>query len=218
MPRLVPVLAAAVALLACPLRAQSIRDTIPDVAPADSGRLPTDSAIAPGKFVRGRFADGARFAGVVRELHGDTLVLRQQGAAGTQLLVPSSALRQLEVRRNPSMNSASVRTGMVLGMLAGGVGYLAWCNKNRVACERDAQGDPYQRCCCDQQDDNRYAIGSLFITAGTVVGGAIAYALTPPTWRRVGVSIGAGVSPTADGGTSASVGASIPFAALSVRR
>lgn len=214
MPRLLLPLAAVVALFSSPLAAQSIRDSLPGLDSADSGGVLTDSLIRTGRFVRARLADGGRVWGVVREVRGDTLVLGERLASGLEQRVTAGSLRSLEVRRNPSANSASVRTGMVLGMLAGGVGYVAWCNKNRVACARDAQGDPYQRCCCNQQDDNRYAIGSFFITAGTLLGGAIGYALTPPTWRRVGVSIGAGVTPGADGEATASVGARIPLAAL----
>ena len=222
MPRLLPHLAVAIAILPCALAAQSVRDTAPDFAISDSTtRLAADSVTTPGKFVRGKLANGAPFAGVVRQLRGDTLVLRQQGGGGALLVVPARSLRQLEVRRNPSLNSASVRAGMILGMLGGGVGYLAWCNKNRAACARDAQGDPYRDPnrdpYCDREDD-RYAIGSLFVTAGTLIGGGLAYALTPPTWRRVGVSVGAAVAPAADGGAAASVGARVPFAAFSNRR
>ncbi|NUQ22135.1 MAG: hypothetical protein HOQ09_14405, partial [Gemmatimonadaceae bacterium] len=69
----------------------------------------------------------------------------------------------------------------------------------------------------DQQDD-RFDLGSVMVLGGALVGGAIGYVLTPHRWRAVGVSVRGAVVPGGDGNAAASLGIRMPFSLARSRR
>ena len=189
--------------------------TLPDTVRLfpDTTRLSSDTLRLAGSSVRGVLANGARFFGVVRAVRGDTLVMREQSSPGIPRLVPSGSLQRLEVRRQGRSLSRNVQIGSVIGAVAGGLVYLNFCDKHPNQC-RTCQHSYYG----DEEEDDQLDLGSTMVLAGAFVGGAIAYALTPPSWRRVGVQLNGAVAPDGDGGTRAALGARVPLTLLAGRR
>ena len=191
-------------------------DTLPSAAVApDSTRLSTDSLRLAGSRIRATKSDGTRFFATVRAVRGDTLVLRERSADGLPIQVPASSLSRLEVARVRRAAFRNAQIGAVIGAVAGGVAYLSLCDKHPDMC-RTQQRTYFDS--NDDCDDDELDLGSAMVVTGALLGGAIGYALTPSSWRKVGVSVAATVTPTGDGGAQASLGASVPFAALARRR
>lgn len=192
-------------------------DTLPLAAVApDSTRLSTDSLRLAGSRIRATRSDGTRFFATVRAVRGDTLVLREHSADGLPIRVPASSLSRLEVARARRAAFRNAQIGAVIGAIAGGVAYLKLCDRNPDLCR--TQQYTYNGGDDEDCQDDELDLGSAMVVTGALLGGAIGYALTPSSWRKVGVSVGAVVTPTGDGGAQASLGASVPFAALARRR
>lgn len=208
--------AAVTLLMSSAVAAQSPepRDTLPDSArlAADTTRLSSDTLRLAGSRVRGVLANGVHFLGTVRAVHGDTLVLREQSSPGVPRRVVSGGLQRLEVQRKARSVSLNVQIGSVAGAIAGGLVYLNFCDKHPNQC-RTCQRS-YSN---DDEEDDQLDLGSAMVLTGAFIGGAIGYALTPPSWRRVGVSVSGAVAPTGDGGAQASLGARVPLALLAGR-
>jgi len=191
-------------------------DTLPISASVqDTTRLSTDSLRLAGSRIRATRRDGTRFFATVRAVRGDTLVLREHSADGLPIQVPASGLSRLEVARVRRAAWTNAQIGGAIGAIAAGVAYLNLCDKHPNLCRAREQTyyDSTGRC-----EQDQFELGSTMVLAGALVGGAIGYALTPSSWRRVGVSVAATVTPTGEGGAQASLGASVPFAALAGRR
>lgn len=216
MTRLACRLAAALLLLPIRLRAQTPADSAPATLPvwSDSTRLPSDTLKLAGSFVRGTLPGGLLFHGVVRAVRGDTLVLREADATGAPRLVAASSLRRLEVRRTGKSAETNMMIFGVLGAAGGALVYLNWCDKHSAECQRERER---LQCGCDEAD-SQWDTASFLIGTGALLGIGIGYILTPPSWRRVGISVGGSIAPAPDGSLSASFGARVPLARFGARR
>lgn len=188
-------------------------DTLPLRVPADSTRLPTDSSRLAGRRVRIRLADGSQMFGIVRAIHGDTLVMRALASPGVPLRLAASELRGLDVQEPARSVSRNVKIGALLGTVGAGIVYLNLCDKHPNLCQTRER--PVSD--CEEEEEEQWGLGETMLFTGAVIGGAIGYALTPRRWRAVGVSVGGAVIPDGAGSARASLGARIPLSVLGGR-
>lgn len=144
---------------------------------------------------------------VTTRLHavrGDSLLLPDRAAGPTgQVLVPAAQVQRLEVRRRPhTLLVQNSSAGALVGMLAGGVSYLVWCDENREACRAVHEEPPYYV----PPEDRTYSPLMGVLLGGAAVGAVVGYVVTPKRWVPVDLS----VTSTPAGGTGVQLGATFP--------
>lgn len=142
---------------------------------------------------------GLPLTGTLEEVHGDRIVVRLRD--GEPVVLPAAALSDVEVARPRPTLQRNVTIGGTLGAVAGAGLYLSWCYADRDACRRDGQYDEHPEAA------QPLTFGALAVVGGALVGGGLAYLLTPQRWETLALPIRLGVGPTSHGGLS--LGASI---------
>lgn len=164
---------------------------------ADSTTSPSPT---PGARVRVLTSNApAPIAGRLEAIRADTLIIREDMSAAPRMLPAREVTRMEVLSRAPSVGR-NTTIGGVLGMLAGGGGYLAWCSNNRDACRRDANSDPNPY----DDESSPVLLGTMSILGGTLIGGGIGYVLTPRRWTEVQAPLQVGIAPSANGGIAVS--------------
>ena len=153
-----------------------------------SGR---DSRITVGSRVRFlRDTAAAPVDGRVLSLFGDTMDVEDRSSLVRQRVSLRDVAR-LEVRRR----DPGLTTGLgVTGFVTGAAFYVKWCLANQEECRQLEQEEAED--CDDTQQTTLFSAMSI---GGLLIGGALGYLLTPPSWERIDRPYRFGVLPTRGG-------------------
>lgn len=142
---------------------------------------------------------GLPLTGTLEEVHRDRIVVRLRD--GEPVVLPTAALSDVEVASPRPTLQRNVTVGGTLGAVAGAGLYLSWCYADRAACRRDRQSDGHPEAM------QPLTLGAMAVVGGALVGGGLAYLLTPQRWETLALPVRVGLAPTPAGGVS--LGASI---------
>ncbi|HEY0971395.1 MAG TPA: hypothetical protein VGE02_10565 [Gemmatimonadales bacterium] len=124
--------------------------------------------------------------GTVETVRDGRIVVRL-GWGRERVELPAAGLFRLEVASPRPTLRRNLLVGGALGAVTGAGVYLSWCYADRNVCPRE--GDP-------RRITRRPSAALLSAAAGMLIGGGIAYHLTPQRWRHLSVELAPGV----DGG------------------
>ncbi|HEX5580359.1 MAG TPA: hypothetical protein VFX39_02210 [Gemmatimonadaceae bacterium] len=156
---------------------------------AAAAQLPTrDQLVGSRVRVHAAALEDVPITGTVETVRDGQIVLRL-GRGSERVVLPAATLARLEVAHPRPTLRRNVIMGGALGALGGAGLYLSFCYADHNTCPRDARGR-------SRMEIRPSTAGALAAVGGALVGGAIAYALTPQRWQSVSL----GVAPAAGGG------------------
>ncbi len=156
-----------------------------------SAQLPTRDPLV-GSRVRIHTAalEDIPVTGTVETVRDGRLVVRL-GRGSERVELPAAALSRLEVAHPRPTLRRNLLVGGALGAAVGAGTYLSLCYADRAICPRT--GDPGRRA------TRSPSAALLSSAAGMLVGGGIAYVLTPQRWQHVPFPVSVGIGPGAGG-------------------